>query len=589
MKPQSLLGRFLVWRLKHIKHRQFMLILSVVVGFLSGLVALILKNATFFIKEFVEGRLINSYPFFYFIFPIVGLTIVYIINKYFFKQNKRRGMLSALFAIMKGKAIMERLGMYASLITAPLTVGLGGSVGLEGPAVGTSSSIGSNIGQLLRLNMKGRMLMVGCAAAGAIAAIFKAPIAGIIFAIEVFSLDLTFASLLPLLLATLSAVLTSIFVYGNEIILAVDLKDKFVFKDVPMYILLGVFCAFLSAYVYRCYFFILKQFDRINGRFKRLLIGGAIIGVMVFLIPPLYGEGFSVINNLLSGGYVETLEGKFFHGFGDDFYSPLLLLGGLLLFKVIATSVTIGAGGTGGIFAPTLFMGSTLGYMFSLVANRLGMQLSETNFTLVGMAGLVAGVLHAPLTAIFMIAELTGGYELFVPLMLTAAISYGLSRYFNSHSIYTAELAQQGETYTQHKDKAVLGLMSLEKIVEKNFSCIKPEMTLGEIVQVVAHSSRNIFPVVSDKGELLGVITLDDIRQIMFDHKLYDTMYAYTLMHNPTACVELCSPMDKVAETFTNTGAWNVAVVDKQKYVGFISKAKLFSVYRRMLLEFSEE
>ena len=314
------------------------------------------------------------------------------------------------------------------------------------------------------------------------------------------------------------------------------------------------------------------------------------IGLMVFLIPPLYGEGFSVINDLLSGGYMNDLESKFFKDLiGDDFYGPMILLAGLIFFKVIAASVTIGAGGTGGIFAPTLFMGSTMGYMFALVANRMGMQLSETNFTLVGMAGLVAGVLHAPLTAIFMIAELTGGYELFVPLMLTAAISYGLSRYFNSHSIYTAELEQQGETYTQHKDKAVLGSMSLEKIVEKNFSCLRPQMTLGEIVDVVAHSTRNIFPVVSEENDMLGIITLDDIRQIMFDQSLYDKVSAEALMHKPAGQVEICDPMDKVAETFTNTGAWNLTVVKDGKYVGFISKAKLFSVYRRMLLEFSEE
>lgn len=593
---RSLLTRFLIWRLKHISHRQFLYILSIVVGFLSGMCAVVIKNGTHIIQSLLEGTLIKDYQTaFYFIFPIIGFTIVYFLIKYFIKHTPTQGIPATLFAISKKKGFMKSYQMYASLLLAPITVGFGGSVGLEGPTVATGSAFSSNLSRLLHLNQSTRTLLIGCAAAGAMSSIFKAPIAAIIFAVEVFSLDLTLVSLIPLLLASVSAVITSYFFFGNDILLPFSIEDKFALGDIPFYILLGIVAGFVSIYFTVTYERFQKFFARFGSPIKRLIIGGLGIGVLVYCIPPLYGEGFDVINNLVQGNADTALNNNLFQLDTSNVWIMIALLGGLVLFKVIASSLTFGAGGVGGIFAPTLFMGSIMGFCTAKAINATGFlskTISESNFTLVGMTGLMAGVLHAPLTAIFLIAEVTAGYDLILPLMITAAISFSITKSFAPHSVYAMELGRKGELITHDKDHAVLTLMNIENIIERNFVIINTDMTLGDIVHnAVVKSSRNIFPVV-DKGtnELEGIILLDDLRPVMFDQSLYNVITANDLMKNPPAVILLEQDRTTdVMKKFQDTGSWNLPVLSNGIYHGFVSKSKLLTAYRRKLIDYAEK
>ncbi|QNJ97724.1 chloride channel protein [Constantimarinum furrinae] len=593
-QKRTLLTRFLIWRLKHIPHKQFVFIVSIVVGFLSGIGAVLIKNGTHFIELLLKGTLIKEYQTaFYFIFPIIGLGLTYLIIKYFIKNPPTQGIPATLFAISKKKGIMRQFQMYGSLITAPITVGFGGSVGLEGPTVATGAALSSNLSRLLHMNQATRTLLIGCAAAGAMASIFKAPIAAIIFAVEVFSLDLTLVSLIPLLLASVSSLLTSYFFFGNDILLPFSIQDEFTMGNIPFYILLGIIAGFVSIYFTETYERFQKFFERIGSPVKRLIIGGLGIGVLVYFIPPLYGEGFDVINNLVQGNPEKALENNIFNLDLSNVWMVIALLVGLVLFKVVASSLTFGAGGVGGIFAPTLFMGSIMGYCVAKIINSTGIlstQVSESNFTLVGMTGLMAGVLHAPLTAIFLIAEVTGGYELFVPLMITAAISFSITKYFVPHSVYAMELGRKGELITHNKDHAVLTLMNISSVVEQNFISVSPDLTLGEIVhRAVVKSNRNIFPVVNTETQALeGIILLDDLRPVMFDQSLYNEVIARDLMQNPPAIINLAEDkMTQVMKKFQDSGAWNLPVISKGKYYGFVSKSKLLTAYRRKLIDFS--
>ena len=449
---KEIFKKILIWRYKYISERQFVYVLSVFVGFLAGLGTYILKDLTFFIEELLQGNFIKNYQnTLYFIFPIIGLFLVYYIKKFIIKNEIGHGISTTLHSISKRNAIIERYKIFASLITAPITVGFGGSAGLQGPAVSTGAALGSTISQLFHMNTKTRMLLVGCATAGAMSSMFQAPIAAIIFAVEIFSLDLAFASLVPLLLASVSAVITSYFFIGTDVLFGFKLIDVFSIKDIPFYIMLAFFTGIASVYFSKMYFAVKFFFDRFKSSFKKLIIGGIAIGIMLYLIPPLYGEGYGLINNLLEGNTVKALKDIPYDIDFENVYLVVIMLIIIAIFKAIAMTTTFAAGGVGGIFIPTLFMGSALGNAVAKVINQLGFSVSESNFTLIGMTGLMAGVLHAPLTAIFLIAEITGGYELFVPLMLVATISYAFTKYFISNSIYTVELAKRGELITHNK------------------------------------------------------------------------------------------------------------------------------------------
>tara|TARA_B100001167_G_C16755631_1_gene298569 strand:+ start:19 stop:1359 length:1341 start_codon:yes stop_codon:yes gene_type:complete len=438
-----------------------------------------------------------------------------------------------------------------------------------------------------------RTLLIGCAAAGAMSSIFKAPVAAIIFAVEVFALDLTLTSLVPLLLASVSAIITSYFFFGNDVLLPFRIEESFQLRGLPYYIALSVVAAFVSIYFTEAYARIQRFFERIGSPLKRLLIGGLGIGVLVYFIPPLYGEGFDVINSLVQGNPERALENNFFHLDLSSVWIVIGLLAGLVLFKVIAAGLTFGAGGVGGIFSPTLFMGSIMGYCFARTINALPFlshRISESNFTLVGMTGLMAGVLHAPLTAIFLIAEVTGGYDLFIPLMLTAAISFSITKHFVPHSVYSMELGKKGELITHNKDHAVLTFMDLSRVIETNFVVVHSDMLLKDIVsEAIVKSNRNIFPVVDRESKALeGIILMDDLRPIMFEQKLYEEISASELMQHPPEIIILGEDrMTDVMQKFQNTGAWNLPVVSENKYYGFVSKSKLLTAYRRKLIAFS--
>ena len=595
MPKETILKRILIWRAKYISHRQFVYLLSIIIGFTSGVGAVVLKNLTHFIQHLLEGNVVKYYHHaFYFLFPILGLSPVYLSIKYIIRNKVSHGIPSTLFAISKRKGIIKQYQMFGSILTAPLTVGFGGSVGLEGPTVATGAAIGSNISRMFHMNQTTRNLLIGCAAAGAMSSIFKAPIAAIIFAIEVFSLDLTIASMLPLLLASLSAILTSYFFFGDDILLPFRIEDKFIISDAPFYMILGVFAAITSIYFTQVYDIVNKFFDKISSPIKRLLIGGLGLGILVYFIPPLYGEGFDVINNLIAGNPEKALENNIFQMDLSNTWTIILLLAGLVFFKIIASSLTFGAGGVGGIFAPTLFMGSIMGNCIALIINNCGLfnnPVSVSNFTLVGMAGLLAGVLHAPLTAIFLIAELTSGYELFIPLMLTATISFSLTKYFSPHSVYNMELGRKGELITHDKDHAVLTLMDIDKVIETNFAIISSNMNLGEIVNTaVIQSNRNIFPVIDYKTkELVGIILLDDLRPIMFDQDLYGEVIAHDIMQPPPEVIDVeKDKMTDIMKKFQDSSAWNLPVVKNDVYIGFISKSKLLTAYRRQLINFTK-
>lgn len=591
MPKQTLLKRFLIWKYKHISEKNFTFILSGLVGFLAGLAAVTLRNITFYIESLLELLRSLTTNQWYFILPTIGLLLVYWLVKYVTKKPISHAIPSILYKLSKRSGIIERTKIYIPLIAAPLTVGFGGSVGLLGPAIASGSAISSNLGRLFHVNQKARSLLIGCAAAGAISSIFKSPIAAIIFAIEVFSLDLTFVSLLPLLIASVSSVLTSYFFLGDDLLFNFKSSDKFQINDTLFYVVLGIGTGIASIYFTKMYFFILKQFEVFRTSFQKLLVGGLAIGIMLYFIPPLYGEGFSFINNLLAGNHLKALGTTPFDAYTDQIWIVIALLIGITVFKAIAMTTTFAAGGVGGIFIPTMVMGSALGNVVAKIINQLGFNVSETNFTLIGMAGLIAGVLHAPLTAMFLIAEISGGYELFIPLMISVGISFAIKKNAIDFTIYTKELAQKGQLLTHDKDQSVLTLMNLENIIETNFVTLKSEMTLGELLHKgVSKSTRNIFPVINNENALVGIIMLDNVRNIMFDQNLYNTTLVSDLMQNPLEIINFeKDDMKLVMGKFQNSSAWNLPVIKNNIYIGFVSKSKLLTAYRRQLINFTKQ
>lgn len=591
MEKRNLLGRFLIWRVKHMHHRYYMMLLSVLVGLGVGIAAAIIKNSVFAIEWLLTFSFSGEYhKFLFFVYPIIGIFLVIVFVKYLLKQHVGHGIPSVLYAISKNSGKIKSHNLFSSIVSSAFTVGFGGSVGLEGPTVATGAAIGSNVGRVFRLNYKQVILLLGCACAGAMAAIFKAPIAAIVFALEVIMLDLTMASLVPLLMASVTAALTSYLILGTEVLYPFQLEKSFELVNIPYYIVFGIVSGFVSIYFTRIYIWIGKLFDKIKKQRTKLIIGGAALGVLLFSFPVLYGEGYQSINMCLKGETAYLFNNTLFQDYSNSFWILIAVLTAIILLKIVATAITFGAGGIGGIFAPTLFMGANLGLLFALLMNQTGVHdIPISNFALVGMGGMIAGVLHAPLTAIFLIAEITTGYGLFMPLMIVATISYITIKIFESNSVYTYQLAKRGELMTHDKDKAVLSLMKVDKLIEKNFLTVKEDFTLRQLVDVIAKSSRNVFPVIDDQNNFIGLVVLDQIRHIMFNHDFYDNTNVTDLMYIPRVTVSSYDSMEEVAEKFQATGNYNIPVIDDGKYVGFVSRANVFSTYRRMLKHFSED
>lgn len=590
-KINQIIGKVLIWRVKHISQKHFILLLSLLVGIFSGLAAVTLKNAVHFTHHFLtENFSLDKGNYLFLAYPMIGILITILIIKFFVKDSLGHGVSKILYAISKKGGHIKSHNNYSSIITSTFTIGFGGSVGAEAPIVLTGASIGSTLGRLFRMNYKTIILLMGCGAAGAIAGIFKAPIAGLVFTLEVLMLDLTMASIVPLLISAITASTIAYFFLGKGAEFAFTLEAPFVLNNIPYYLLLGILAGFISLYFTRGIMNTEKQFGKMKNPFSKWIVGGLALSLLIFLFPPLYGEGYNTIIALLNGNSQEVMGESFFYVWHDNTWALISFLVLLIIFKVFATAATTGSGGIGGIFAPTLFMGGVTGYLFAKLMETLGLaELPSSHFTLVGMAGMMAGVMHAPLTAIFLIAEITNGYGLFIPLMITSTIAYLTIMYFEPHSLYTKRLAQKGELITHHKDKAVLTLMRLEKVLETDFKCIYPEMTLGELVKVISTSKRNIFPVINHKDELCGIVLLDDIREIMFNNELYNETTVEELMSIPPAMIEIDENMDRVMRKFEDTSAWNLPVVKDGKYLGFVSKSKIFSVYRRVLIHYSDD
>ncbi|HRZ42322.1 MAG TPA: chloride channel protein [Bacteroidales bacterium] len=588
-QENGLIARFLEWRVRRIPDRQFIGMVAVVAGLAAGLAAVILKNAVHFIRMVIVDGLIASYqPYLFFLFPMIGIAIALLFIRYVVGKKVKHGIPNILYSIAQTEGKIDRHNIYSSVVTSALTVGFGGSVGLEGPTVSTGAAIGSNLGQLLRLNQKQISLLIACACAGAIASIFKAPIAAIVFAVEVIMIDLTMASIVPLLIASVSGALTSYLLLGSGYLYAFQLTETFLLHDIPFYIVLGIVAGLLSTYFTRFYIATNRLFKKINGTRNRLLIGGLLLGGLIFLIPAFYGEGYEAVNNCLRGDYSYIFDNSLFSKFQGNFSAILILLSAIVLLKVFATAITFGAGGVGGVFAPALFIGANLGVLFSFLARSFGFQLNTSNFALLAMAGMMAGVLHAPLTAIFMIAEITGGYSLFLPLMIVSTIAFITTRYSVPNSIYTYQLAERGQLLTHDKDRNMLRMLNVSDLIETNFQIIRPEMTLGELVKVIAKSERNVFPVTGPDGTYLGIIFLNDVREIIFEPEKYQTVFVKDLMFMPEERVSPDDSMEVVARIFQETAHYNLPVVRNGIYLGFVSRANVFSAYRKLLKEYSE-
>jgi CIC family chloride channel protein len=579
------------WRLKHISHRNFVLLLSFVVGLISGLSAVVLKNTVYYTHYILTvGFEAEGVNFLYLLYPLFGMALTVLFVKYIVKDDISHGISKVLYAISRNNSHLKPHNNYSSLIGSTLTVGFGGSVGLEAPIVLTGASIGSNLARVLRMDYRTITLMIGCGAAGAIASIFNAPIAGILFGLEVVMLDLTMGSIIPLLIASITGATLSSLIMGKTVMFAFFSVAPFDISNIPFYILLGIVAGFVSLYFVRANRYIESKLSNIRNTFRKLLISGIVVSLLIFLFPPLYGEGYDILTDILNGRGESLFNGSFFYSFKDNSWLFLLFIVLVLFFKVIAMAFTTGGGGVGGVFAPSLFMGGITGFLVAKAVNIFKfVDLPESNFALAGMAGVMAAVMHAPLTAIFLIAEITGGYEFFLPLMITATISYLTIYFYERHNIYATNLAERGELITHDKDKAALSRMKITKLVEHNFLIVKPDATLGELVKTIARSERNVFPVVDEENNFLGVVFINEIRNIMFSTELYDNTYVRNLMFMPDTIINIDATMEDVAMKFNETSHYNLPVLNNGKYVGFVSRANVFSSYRNLVKEFSQE
>lgn len=595
LDEKTLLGRIVKWRTEHLSTRQFTLILSFFVGLFAAIAAYCLH---WLIKQIqlllTAGFSISSFNWLYLVFPVVGIYLTSLFIRYIVKDNISHGITRVLYAISSKQSRLKGHNCWSSVVASAITIGFGGSVGAEAPIVLTGSAIGSNLGQLFKLDNRTLMLLVGCGASAAIAGIYKAPIAGLVFTLEVLMVDLTMASLLPILIACVTATCFTYIFVGTESMFTFHIDGAWIIERVPASVLFGVFCGLISLYFMRTMTVCENMFAAMkNHTYLRLIVGGVILSSLIFLFPSLYGEGFSSINILLNGetesDWSQILNNSLFYGHNH----LLVLYIGLVLFtKVFATSATNGSGGCGGTFAPSLFIGAFGGFFFARLWNiyQLGIYIPEKNFTLLGMAGVMAGVMHSPLTAMFLIAEITGGYQLLLPLMIVCISSYLTINIFEPHSIYSMRLARQGKLITHHTDRSILTLMSLESIIDKDYIAVRPDMQLGDLVHAISRSHTSFIPVLDAGGSLVGEIDVTKIRHIMFRTELYQKFSVAQIMTQSPATLRRNDPMEEVMGKFDKTDAAFLPVLDENnKLLGFISRTRMYAMYRQMVADFSTE
>ena len=578
--------------LNKLSERDVMMVLALLVGVCCGFAAVILKTAIEFISHgltsWFDGE---AHNFLYLVYPGIGMLLAMLFVRYVIKDNIGHGVTKVLVAVSKNESKIRPHNMWSSVLASSVTIGFGGSVGAEAPIVYTGAAIGSNVARYMGLSYKNMTILLGCGAAGAVAGIFKAPLAGVLFTLEILLFNISMTSILPLLLSTISATVVSYIFLGDSLPFECSLSP-FAMGNIPFYLVLGVFCAGCSVYFTRMTLWLEDKIKGIKKPFVRWGISAFCLGILIFLFPPLYGEGYGHLHELLNGGMID-LEGESVLGFfmRSAWSVPVFFLL-ILLLKVFSMSFTNAGGGVGGTFGPTLFIGAIAGFVVSRTINLVGGSalVPEQNFVLVGMAGLMAGVMQAPMTAIFLIAEISGGYELLIPLILTATVSYGVTRTVEPYSIYTKRIAKKGELLTHDSDQAVLTLLKTNELIENDFVTIRIDATMRELVDAVAHSKRNIFPVVDSKNHFQGYVSLEDIRHDMFRYDSYDSMHVYNFMKSAPAYVYVNEKMDRVMSKFEQTEAWNLPVVTEDRtYVGFVSKSKIFSSYREQLKQVSHD
>lgn len=590
-----LIRKISIWSSKHLSQKQFLIILALLVGIGSALAAQILKLLIYEIEHLLTSQFDTTRAnWLFLVYPVIGIFITALFIKYVVRDDIGHGVTKILYALSRKQGNIRSHNQWSSVIASAITIGFGGSVGAESPIVLTGSAIGSNLGRMFRLDHKTMILLIGCGASGAIAGIFKAPIAGLMFTLEVLMVDMTMATLLPLLVSCLTATCITYAWTGTEPMFNFTLSDPFVVDRVPTTVMLGIFCGFISLYFTRVMNRFEQIFCKIHGMYGKLALGGGFLAILIYFFPPLYGEGYNTISVLLSGSTgVETssvLNTSLFYGRTDIL---LFYLGLIIVFKVFASTATNGGGGCGGTFAPSLFLGCIGGFLFSRLWNMYGfydVYTPETNYALLGMAGVMSGVFHAPLTGVFLIAELTGGYALFLPLMIVSASSYLTINAFERHSIYAMRLARKGELLTHHKDRSVLTLMSLDAIIDKERPCLRPDMFLGQIVLAISTCKSLHFAVIDMKGGLCGVINVNSIRKIIFRSELYRMYRANQLMEQPQVKLYTDDNMQTIMDKFAKCDAGTLPVLNADgTFVGFVSRTRLYASYRQIMKDFSEE
>jgi chloride channel protein, CIC family len=562
--------------------------MSIVVGLIAGLAAVVLKTSVHFMQNFLHSSFEDYHnTWLFLIYPAVGLLISTFIIQYFRKGRLQRGIGNVLLEITKNKGVVARHKLYTQMITSFFTLGFGGSAGLEAPISVTGAAIGSQSSMALRLGEKERKLLLGCGAAGGIAAIFNSPIAGVLFAVEILLLEMSIPAFIPLLISSASSTVISKFLYTGQPFRLIT--DQWQLDSLPYYIILGIMCSLLSVYIIKVYAGANKFYVRIKNPYVKAITGGAVVGIMIYFLPPLFGEGYFIVEALLYEDYLKLLNDSLFMDYKNNIWFILIFSFAAMMLKVIATSVTVNSGGNGGMFGSSLFIGALLGFIYSRLINITGFHMvNESNFIVVAMAGILAGVIQAPLTAIFLIAEITGGYALFIPLMVVVALSYFITRYFEPNSVYTKEITERGEFERYDRDRMVLENLAISRIIETDFETLNEMDTLASLVSAIEKTKRNIFPVTDDDSTLKGIVLLDDVREVMFNKSMYNLIIMKDIMRTPPAVVDVKDKMYDIIKKFDELNIWNLPVIKGGKYIGFISKANILDHYRELLKRLSK-
>ena len=586
-RSHKLIVRFVNYFHERLTARQFFILSSVLVGLSAGLAAVILKFFVHFISVRVEYYADSYEDFFLFtLFPLVGITLTVLYIRYGLKGKLKKGSAEIVYSIAKESSVLPKTEMYGHILTSALTVGFGGSTGLESPIVSSGSAIGSNYAKTYRLSYKERTILLGCGAAAGIAAVFNSPIAGVLFAVEVLLADVTVSAFIPLIIAAASGALLSKIVLEEGVVLSFTLQQSFDYHNVPFYIVLGILSGLVSLYYGKTFNHFEHRMSLVNNPWKRAVYGGLILCVLLIFFPPLFGEGYESIKYLSSQNAAQLVQNSLLGNFIQEEWQVLLFLMALIFLKAIAAAITIGSGGNGGNFGPSLFMGAYVGFAFSRLINMIGIsKIPESNFTLVGMAGILSGIFHAPLTAIFLIAEITGGYGLMIPLMIVSSISITVTHFFQPLSMEGQKLTGKLKLSIEDRDKYLLSKLDLSDLIETSFLPVRPTDHLRDLIQTISRSKRNTFPVVKDDGTLIGLIHLDNVRETIFNHELYDKVIVKELMHPPAATISPNDSLHRVLKKFDETNQWNLPIVEKGKYIGFLSKASILTKYRTELLK----